>query len=746
MSSRIEISPAALRAWVERLNPDGDPDFGSHGIIICPETGEVFPNKEATKAYTAKTGITEFAILWVKVDRNSDGGWSVQPRQGNKPPTGKEKVDEDEERQRLRIVRQQQNESRMTSMFESTLNAVESDIRSKEAEEAAATAALLASKAERERIEQERLERLRLEQEAQQAAEQARLEARIAEREKERIRVEALKERSNTEEKMPSHKKIFGVWVNDKLVKAGFDPIKIKNLEFEFQDGTILAKLLEALTGRKIEGIDWKPGNPLQVAANFHILWAEMTRVEGIDLGGVNASNVMRDPPMLKTLLALLWHLIQKYEFADEGSITEALLQWVQPRTQSKKPVGNFTSDWVDGMAFLALFDSLVPGQIDFAKVQASSEEDRLNMAFGLFLKHLGVPKLLDSEDLEGSPDVDMKQGVMTYVAAIRNAVSHADDGADKLFNDANGLYVQALLDGRTTEEDLFQDAKSKIRYSVYGDDNEVDVIIADAIRGLSGCNERFIATKEAFEHALETYLAMNSEQGAEMSQMCREKIADTIKQSDILTKKLRDGLLHEKLLWKIKVEIEEGDIIVAEIDSVMDGLVSQIAQWAETEVAKTRGEDERVDLKNKATAIVEKKAEPLMAAKAHYQAAYDLTVDAVIKRQCTKKIEEIQDILDVYNQQALDVVNAAIFDNESNKKAEAEDILNIYHDFSQRIDSLSQKKKLEDAELSRVPGVADARLETILRRISSDYKRAKSLREQLHIAFDETFTIERLP
>ena len=46
---QIQITPAGLRKWVQELYPDGVPQLGSKGIIICPQTGAVFPDKKATQ-------------------------------------------------------------------------------------------------------------------------------------------------------------------------------------------------------------------------------------------------------------------------------------------------------------------------------------------------------------------------------------------------------------------------------------------------------------------------------------------------------------------------------------------------------------------------------------------------------------------------------------------------------------------------------------------------------------------------
>lgn len=553
---------------------------------------------------------------------------------------------------------------------------------------------------------------------------------------------------------MPPQKKVFGMWINDKLVKSGNPAIRVADLEQELQDGTVLAQLLQALTGDEIEGIDWQPGNPLQIAANFHILWGLMTRHEGIDLGGVNATNVMREPPVLKTDLALIWRLIQKYELVDDGQgQVEGLLAWAAPRSVGdheaapKSPASNFTTAWKDGLGFLALADSVAPGSVDWGKVQeVDSNEVRLNMGFKIFLTHLGVPMLLEAEDLEGRSDVEMKQEVMVYIGAIKNAVAQQEDGADKLFNEANAMYVQALLEGRTAEEEIYSHTKEQIQSCMYGGDNNVDELIADALNQLALTSEKFITARQAFDSAKETYLSSKTKEGNEMASKCQDKSAAAVAQPSVLHKSLQEGLLALKMQWQIQVEVEEGDAIVGEVDALMDGLVSHIGTWAEEEVHNNTGEDFRAKLKSQAKAFVTKKAEPLLAAKEHYKKAYQLSSDSAVKRQMVKKIEAIDDIIDGYNSQVLDVVNTAIFNNDKNKKSEAEDILKIYHQFSQRIDALAQKMDLPDAPLSKEPGVAAARLAIIKQRINDAFARDCNLREQLHAAVDQTYTEEQLP
>jgi len=190
--------------------------------------------------YTARTGQKEFAILWVKVSMNPDGTWSVEPRQGNAEPKGDEKLKEDELRQKLRAEKEAASSKDAASDLTSALNDIAQSKRDKESAAAASDAELMASTAERERLEAARLEKARFDADAKIAADKARKEAKEAERQKAREAVrarEALEKQQNnlTAASMPHHKKIFGMWMNDKLAKSGNPPIRIADLEKELQ-------------------------------------------------------------------------------------------------------------------------------------------------------------------------------------------------------------------------------------------------------------------------------------------------------------------------------------------------------------------------------------------------------------------------------------------------------------------------------------------------------------------------------
>merc|ERR1711957_710502 len=143
----------------------------------------------------------------------------------------------------------------------------------------------------------------------------------------------------------------YAMWCNQKLALAG----NTDNITFnekamcqKFQDGTFIATMLQILESGlqekevKIRGIKWTP-KKLKVFwnENMRICW-EFMRVNKITLGGVNFISIMGGRSM-KTVLALVWRWIQRYDMAT--GVNE-LLQWVNDHTVATYTVDNFTNNW----------------------------------------------------------------------------------------------------------------------------------------------------------------------------------------------------------------------------------------------------------------------------------------------------------------------------------------------------------------------------------------------------------------
>jgi len=78
--------------------------------------------------------------------------------------------------------------------------------------------------------------------------------------------------------------------------------------------------------------------------------------------------------------------------------------------------VSDMSSSWKDGRAFCALIHRHRPDLLDFDSLDSKDWSGNCALAFGVAERELGIPALLDVEDLVqvSSPD---KFSVMTYLA-----------------------------------------------------------------------------------------------------------------------------------------------------------------------------------------------------------------------------------------------------------------------------------------------------------------------------------------
>lgn len=132
----------------------------------------------------------------------------------------------------------------------------------------------------------------------------------------------------------------------------------------------------------------------------------------------------------LKLILGMIWTLILRFTIADiseEGvNAKEGLLLWCQRKTAPYAPeveVENFTYSWKSGLALCALIHRHRPDLLDYNTLPKDDAHACTSVAFRVAAEHLGIPQLLDVEDLCDSRKPD-ERSVMTYVAQYFHAFS----------------------------------------------------------------------------------------------------------------------------------------------------------------------------------------------------------------------------------------------------------------------------------------------------------------------------------
>ncbi|XP_008294507.1 calmin [Stegastes partitus] len=252
-------------------------------------------------------------------------------------------------------------------------------------------------------------------------------------------------------------KRTFTRWINLHLEKCD-PPIEIQDLFQDIQDGRILMALLEELSGCKLlHGFKksshriFRLNNIAKVLSFLEERNVKLVSIDAADVADGNSS----------IILGLIWNIILFFQIkeltgnirsqfpsssslssiptssdsdlsycstpSDErqsastamrehGKAIKKLLQWVQKRTRKYGvAVQDFGKSWTSGLAFLAVIKSIDPSLVDMRRALLRSARENLEDAFRIAHYSLGIPRLLEPEDVSiNTPD---EQSIMTYVS-----------------------------------------------------------------------------------------------------------------------------------------------------------------------------------------------------------------------------------------------------------------------------------------------------------------------------------------
>ncbi|XP_028250508.1 uncharacterized protein clmna [Parambassis ranga] len=252
-------------------------------------------------------------------------------------------------------------------------------------------------------------------------------------------------------------KRTFTRWMNIHLEKCN-PPIEVQDLFQDIQDGRILMALLEELSGCKLlHGFKksshriFRLNNIAKVLSFLEERNVKLVSIDAADVADGNSS----------IILGLIWNIILFFQikeltgnirsqFPSTSSLSsiptssdsdtsysstpsderqsaatamrehskaiKKLLQWVQKRTRKYSvAVQDFGKSWTSGLAFLAVIKSIDPSLVDMRKSLLRSARENLEDAFRIAHYSLGIPRLLEPEDVSiNAPD---EQSIMTYVS-----------------------------------------------------------------------------------------------------------------------------------------------------------------------------------------------------------------------------------------------------------------------------------------------------------------------------------------
>ena len=245
----------------------------------------------------------------------------------------------------------------------------------------------------------------------------------------------------------------------------------------------VLIHLLECLSSESLGRYAAKPKMRVQRFENANIA-LDFIKSRGIQMTNIGAEDVVDGNR--KIILGLIWTLILRFtinDISEEGmTAKEGLLLWCQRKTAcyDEVDVRDFSASWNDGLAFCALLDIHRPDLIDYDALDKSDHRGNMQLAFDIAHKEIGIPKLLDVEDVcdVAKPD---ERSLMTYIAYWFHAfsqmekVENAGRRVEKFVNNMRGAWdmqsayerrMAALLKVIREQMEKWQQAKFEGTYA----------------------------------------------------------------------------------------------------------------------------------------------------------------------------------------------------------------------------------------------------------------------------------------
>ncbi|MCJ1412803.1 hypothetical protein MMC19_006902 [Ptychographa xylographoides] len=261
--------------------------------------------------------------------------------------------------------------------------------------------------------------------------------------------------------------KTFTKWLNSKVQPRD---VAVNDLVHDLSDGVILIHLLEVLGNESLGRYASRPKLRVQRFENVN-KGLDFIKSRGIQMTNIGAEDIVDGNR--KIILGLIWTLILRFTISDineEGmTAKEGLLLWCQRKTAcyEEVEVRDFSTSWNDGLAFCALLDIHRPDLIDYDSLDKNDHRGNMQLAFDIASKEIGIPDLLDVEDVcdVAKPD---ERSLMTYIAYWFHAfsqmerVENAGRRVEKFVTNMQGAWEMQNSFERRMQELLHQIALQK--------------------------------------------------------------------------------------------------------------------------------------------------------------------------------------------------------------------------------------------------------------------------------------------
>ncbi|KAJ2311209.1 alpha-actinin [Coemansia sp. RSA 2610] len=273
----------------------------------------------------------------------------------------------------------------------------------------------------------------------------------------------------------------FTKWVNARLSERTLSPLD--DICTDFADGTALIQLLEIIGDASLGRFNRAPRMRIQKVENVNTA-LDFIRARKISLTNIGAEDIV--DANRKLILGMIWIIILRFtieDISEEGlSAMDGLLLWCQRKTAPYKNVRvrDFSHSWQSGLAFCALIHRHRPDLLDYHALDPRDARGNTARAFDVAERHLGIPRLLDVEDVCDAAKPD-ERSVMTYVAQYFHAfasLSKAETAGRRLAKFADVAQaafdmqhdyeqrVRALIAAVRAQQDAWADAPAATAFA----------------------------------------------------------------------------------------------------------------------------------------------------------------------------------------------------------------------------------------------------------------------------------------
>lgn len=211
--------------------------------------------------------------------------------------------------------------------------------------------------------------------------------------------------------------------------------MKVESIEEQFSDGITIINFVELLVEKKLKKkFTPKPKQKIHIIENTHLA-LEFLKENGVQPKYLTAASEDFYDRNIKLILGFLWMLFRKFRIAaqmgvdDVDKTTEGLLKWCKEITEGYKGVDikDFKHSFSDGNAFLAMVHAFDKDSFNYDSIlEENSTKDVIQTAFDLAEKNLGIPQLLDANELmDGTID---ERSVILYTSLYFHAFVSAEE------------------------------------------------------------------------------------------------------------------------------------------------------------------------------------------------------------------------------------------------------------------------------------------------------------------------------